>query len=162
MMNRLNAISISLNTILSEISNLNRDLINTADSQKASLLEILAQLGETRSTMRGLSSLCENAGTALLDISEACDDVVEKVDDTLDWVDNIPVGSYGTFVGFCENCGIELHTSDNYEHVDTYEVLCTQCAIPDAMIATPLVDEEDAGVESDAAVEDAQENTDNV
>ena len=154
MMNRLNAISTSLNTILSEIANLNRDLIDTADSQKANLLEILAQLGATRSTMRGLSSLCESAGAALLDVSEACDEVVDKVDETLDWVDGIPVGSYSTFVGFCENCGVELHVSDSYEHIDNYEVLCTKCAIPDTVVVTPLIVDEDASAETDAVVAD--------
>lgn len=146
MMNRLNAVSETLNSALSEIKSIANDLVSIANAKKASILALLAELGETRNMISGLGKLCGDAGSELLDIDEACDTIVCNIDDTFDNFDGIPEGSYETFVGFCDDCGVELHQDDDFELIDALNIRCAECVAKNA-------DEDEA---------DTEEDTDNV
>lgn len=139
MMNRLNAINDNLTTLVSDIKALHTDLITHANAQKQSLLAIIADLADTHANLRALGCMTGTAGAALLDLSEVSGDIAEKIDDTLYQFDEIPVGSYETFVGFCEQCGKELHSTDVYEDVDAFDVLCAECAYPDTKANDAIV-----------------------
>ena len=157
MMNRLNAISDTLNGALNEIRSLSNDLITKANSTKASILQLLTTLGETRNTIHGLGKMCGDFGAACLDLSEDCDVIVENIDSSFDNFEGMPEGSYETFVGFCDDCGVELHITDDFEQLDPLSVLCAECAL--------RADEQDEGIDEPAdevVVEDTQEDTDNV
>lgn len=153
MKDRLNVITESLNTAINAIVDLNRDLNATANAQKKSLLALLAEMTETRDNLRTLGKVCGDAGATLLDLNEFCVDVSDKVDDILFDFDNIPAGPYETFVGFCGNCGVELHDTnpDSYEIVDANEVLCIKCACEVAELDAA----EDAAIEAELDAEDA-------
>ena len=77
----------------------------------------------------------------------------DKIDDTILDFNDIPTGLYETFVGFCSNCGEELHDTnpDSYEVVDNYDVLCTKCACQFAEEKAA----EDAAIEAELDAEDA-------
>jgi hypothetical protein len=147
MMNRLNAVSETLSSALSEIKSIAHDLTSIANAKKASLLALLTELGETRNMLDGLSKLCSDTGASLLDIDEACDTIVCNIDDTFDSLEYLPEGSYETFVGFCYDCGVELHQDDDFEPVDALDIRCAECAAKSA-------DDEDEA--------DTEEDTDNV
>lgn len=161
MINRLNALSDTLNGALNEIRSISNDLVAKADSTKASILQLLTTLGETRNMLHGLSKVCGDFGSACFDISEDCTTIVDNIDDSFDNFDGIPEGSYETFVGFCENCGVELHITDDFEVIDPLTILCADCA-----------DKSDAGIEDEdepigdipksQVVKDTQEDAENV
>lgn len=152
MKDRLNAITNNLNSVIDSIADLNRDLNATANAQKKSLLALLAEMTETRTNLKALGKVCGDAGAALLDLNEFCDDVSDKIDDILFDFDNIPSGLFETFVGFCSNCGTELHDTnpDSYEVVDNTDVLCTKCACQFAEEKAA----EDAAIEAELDAED--------
>jgi hypothetical protein len=152
MMNRLNAISDTLNGALNEISSLSNDLLTKANSTKASILQLLATLGETRNTIHGLSKMCGDFGAACLDLSEDCDVIVDNIDSSFDNFEGMPEGSYETFVGFCDDCGVELHITDDFEQLDPLSVLCAECAL--------RADAEDEGIEDEDTFEPLKETVD--
>lgn len=151
MMNRLNALSDTLNGALDEIRSLSNDLISQANSTKASILQLLTTLGETRNMIRGLGKISGDFGAACLDFSDDCDVIVDNIDESFDGFDNLPEGPYETFAGFCSDCGVELHITDDFEQIDPLTILCAECA--DKSVDAPAADE---------VVDDTQENTDNV
>lgn len=133
MMNKLNAINENLLAALTSIDSLSTELVKDANAKKDSLLQILADLGESCALMTQLGKICVTAGSTLFNLGEYCDAAADKVHDTILEFDNIPAGSYGTFVGFCGECGEELHAGDGYETVAPGEVICAKCAeTPDA------------------------------
>lgn len=145
MMNKLNAINENLTAALTNIDSLSTELIKDANAKKDSLLQILADLGETYGLMKGLGKICATAGATLFNLGDYCDTAAGKVHETLREFDNIPVGSYGTFVGFCDECGEELHAGDEYEVVAPGEVICAKCATTPEETA-PVAEEVPANV----------------
>ena len=147
MMNKLNAINENLIATLTSIDSLSSELIKDANAKKDSLLQILADLGESYGLMKQLGKICATAGSTLFNLGEYCDDAAGKVHDTILEFDNIPTGSYGTFVGFCGECGEELHAGDEYEVVAPGEVICAKCAeTPDAEVEANVSEEVPANV----------------
>ena len=139
MMNRLNAIHENMTALLDSITSLSKDLIQTADAQKATLISIISDLRTTHSTLSTLGQICGAAGATLLDANEDATSLADKINDTLVSIDAIPVGPYMTFVDFCEECGAELHDTDDYERLDAVSVLCADCS---AVIPTDIVADE--------------------
>lgn len=147
MTNRINAINSNLTAALDGINSLSADLVKAANQHKATLLEILAELGNSYAALSELRKLCNNAGCALLDIGEYCGDTADNIHDTICECENIPTGSYGTFVGFCDECGEELHTGDEYETLDNGNVICVKCATtPAEADAEPASEEVETNV----------------
>lgn len=127
MKERLNAVNANLNSAIAAMHDLHTELVAKANFQKRTLIELLKDMALTRSTMITLGDMCSAAGANLLDIGEFCSDMGDKISDTLSVLDDIPVGLYETFVGFCEDCGKEVHDTGIYEKTADGTILCSDC-----------------------------------
>lgn len=135
MKERLNAVNANLTSAIAAMHDLHTELVNTANAQKKNLLEILAAMRLTRDTMTSLGNMCAQAGASLFDINDFCVDMSDKITATLDGFSTIPSGIYETFVGFCEDCGKEIHTTDLFEKTEDGTLLCSDCVYtPDYII----------------------------
>lgn len=127
MKERLNAINANLNSAIAAMHDLHTELVAKANSQKRTLIELLKDMAQTRSTMTTLGEMCSAAGANLLDIGEFCSDMSDKIGDTLSVINDIPVGLYETFVGFCDQCGKEIHETDLYYEKTSDGLHCANC-----------------------------------
>ena len=127
MKERLTAVNNNLTSAINSINDLQKDLFKQANDQKTSLLALLSQMHETYVTLKELSAMCKIAGTALLASGDTGIQFAYKVEATLDAFDEIPSGDFATFVDFCEVCGKELHTGDEYGAIAPFDVVCGGC-----------------------------------
>jgi formylmethanofuran dehydrogenase subunit E len=118
----------ALTNAINAVANAQKTLFAQANTEKASLLALLQEMAATRKTIIDLATIAGEAGSSLLDIEEMGMDVGEKVFDVLAMEDNVPVGSYETFVEWCDDCGKEIHDSDAYtvDYNGFYQ--CEECA----------------------------------
>lgn len=129
MMTRFNELTDSLNATLKEMVKLSKEMTAKADAKKASILVMLQELGEIRNDIHTISTICDQTGAALFDMADVCDTVTENIDESFYNFEGLPEGSYETFVGFCDECGKELHCGDDFEQIDSLNILCADCAL---------------------------------
>lgn len=161
MTNKLNAISENLTAAVKGITDLAREIIQSADEKKASILALLADLGESRNTLNALSNLCKTATNSLSTIGADSARVSDVIDDGFYSFEGLPEGSYASFVGFCDDCGRELHLGDSFEANKPFGVICADCTAALREEDAPMPTDEDAPAETDPALDDV-EDTDNV
>lgn len=158
MTNKLNAISENLTAAVQGIADLTRDVIRTADEKKASILSLLVDLGEARNTLSALSSLCKAATSSLSTIGADSARVSDIIDDSFYSFEGLPEGSYASFVGFCDDCGKELHNGDSFEANQPFGVICAECTAILRKEEAPMPTDEDAPadiLETDPTLNDA-------
>lgn len=141
MMNKVNAINENLTAAVNGIASLTKEIIRTADEKKASILQLLSDLGESRNALSALSNLCKSASTVLTNIGADSARVSDIIDDSFYCFEGLPEGSYASFVGFCDDCGKELHNGDSYETCGAFGVICADCT---ANLPADEVDEDPA------------------
>ncbi len=130
-------------------------MTRAADEKKASILSLLVDLGEARNTLSALSSLCKAATSSLSTIGADSARVSDIIDDSFYSFEGLPEGSYASFVGFCDDCGKELHNGDSFEANQPFGVICAECVTAlreDSITAlreedVPMPTDEDAPVE---------------
>lgn len=158
MTNKLNAISENLTAAVKGIADLTREVIRTADEKKASILQLLSDLGEARNTLSALSSLCKTANNTLSTIGADSARVSDIIDDSFYGFEGLPEGSYASFVGFCDDCGKELHNGDSYEPCSAFGVICDECVAIMREEGAAMPTDEDAPaeiLETDPTLNDA-------
>lgn len=160
MTNKLNAISENLTAAVKGIADLTRDVIRTADEKKASILALLVDLGEARNTLSALSNLCKTATTSLSTIGADSARVSDIIDDSFYSFEGLPEGSYASFVGFCDDCGKELHNGDSFEANQPFGVICDECVaiLREESAAMPADEDAPADIlETDPTLNDTED-----
>lgn len=122
-----NSIREAITSALNTIRAAQREAFANANRQKATLLELLAEMRNTACVIQDMSDICEEAGVALLDIAEDSAHVAEVMDDSTHEFDLIPKGSYEGFVGFCGECGREIRADEEYDTIGYNEYICGDC-----------------------------------
>ena len=145
-MTRLNSVSTAFETALNSLNDFKAELIDSIDQKKNALMGLLDSIAADTNDLHDLGIICGVVGKTLLEIKDNCNEITGNIDDTLLVVDEIPAGSYGTFVGYCADCGLELHVGDTYMDDGDGEIHCMECTEKFA----------------NAEVSDVEEDTDNV
>lgn len=138
----------ALDNLLAVLDSATIDLVGTANAQRKELLDLYGRMQETNTDLVEFGSIVGEAGAAMLNIEEMCEDVASKVQSVLEGgIDETPVANYEDFVGFCETCGNEILVSDEYDHDEDGELVCGDCLDTEAeqisfnlAEATPLAD----------------------
>lgn len=126
-MTNFDTVSANLESAINSINDLHASLISRLDNSKNTLLSLLDDIAMTKNDLATLGKLCGNAGTALLNIGSDCSVVCGHVNDVLLSCDDIPLGSIGTFVSYCADCGAELHVGDTYMDDGDGDLHCMDC-----------------------------------
>lgn len=143
----LTALVDSINALYSET------LVSVAD-KKTALLALLDDIRADHLTLASLGTICGDAGAALLDVNEKCDDLCDIVDDVIFGYDSIPEGPLDTFVDFCADCGKELHVGDAYTDAGDGFIVCMDCADAAAKEEADI----EAELDAEEAIEEVTEN----
>lgn len=118
----------ALTGAINAVANAQKALFAQANTEKTSLLTLLKEMAATRQTVIDLAAIAGQAGCSLLDIEELGMDVGDKIFEVLAMDDDVPVGPYETFVEWCDECGKEIHDSDNYTIDSNGSYQCEECS----------------------------------
>lgn len=140
----LTGVKDALNAALAAITNGQAALFNQANTEKAQLLALLADMQETREATKEFGTICGEAGAALLDIEEKNFDVSANLKLILDDFNDIPVMPIEKFVDFCDECGREISEDEDYVTDGIDHFVCAGC----------LTKEEDEPTEDETETED--------
>ena len=118
----------ALDNLLTAIDNTAAELIGTANEQRKELLALYGRMQATQAELHELGTIAGEAGSAMLDIEEICEDVGTKMQGVLEGgIDETPVSDYETFVGFCSNCGDEIISGEEYSFDGDESLVCADC-----------------------------------
>lgn len=138
----------ALDNLLAVLDSATADLVGTANAQRKELLALYGRMQETNADLKEFGSLVGEAGAAMLDIEEMCEDVSSKVQNVIEnGIDETPSVDYEIFVGFCETCGGEILAGEEYSRDGDGELVCADCLNTEAeqlnlnlAESTPLAD----------------------
>ena len=107
----------ALDNLLTALDSATADLVGTANEQRKELLALYGRMQATNADLHEFGSMVGEAGAAMLDIEEMCEDVAFKVQNVLEGgIDETPATNYEDFVGFCETCGDEILVGEEYSY----------------------------------------------
>lgn len=148
-MTNLENVKSNLTTLVDSINALYTNTLTSLADKKTTLLALLDDIRADHATLSTLGTICGDAGAALLDASEKCDNLCDVVDDVIFGYDSIPEGPLDTFVDYCADCGKELHVTDAYVDAGDGCIVCMDCAEAAA--------KEEADIEAELDAEEASE-----
>ena len=118
----------ALDNLLTVIDNTAAELIGTANEQRKELLSLYGRMQATQADLHELGAIVGEAGSAMLDVEEICEDVGAKMQSVLEGgIDETPVCNFEAFVGFCSNCGDEIVSGEEYSLDEDNGVVCADC-----------------------------------
>lgn len=118
----------ALDNLLTVLDDTMDGLILTANEQRKELLSLYGRMQATNADLIEFGSIVGEAGAAMLDIEEMCEDVVTKVQNVIEnGIDEAPIADYEDFVGFCETCGSEILVGEEYSCDGDGELMCADC-----------------------------------
>jgi hypothetical protein len=118
----------ALDNLLAVLDSATADLVGTANAQRRELLDLYGRMQATNADLIELGSIVGDAGAAMLNIEEMCEDVASKAQNVIEGgLDEIPAADYEDFVGFCETCGNEILVSEEYDRDGDGELVCADC-----------------------------------
>jgi hypothetical protein len=126
-MTDLTNIRTALDNLLSVLGDATADLFNTANEQRRELLSLYSRMHRTDADLIEFGSMVGEAGAAMLDIGDRCEDVVTKAQSAIEGgISETPGVDYEDFVGFCEVCGKEILADEEYSF-DSGDYVCADC-----------------------------------
>lgn len=118
----------ALDNLLTVLDNATADLVGTANAQRKELLALYGRMQATNADLLEFGSMVGEAGAAMLDIEELCEDVVSKVQNVIEGgIDETPNVDYEDFVGFCETCGGEILVGEECSFDGGNGFVCVDC-----------------------------------
>ena len=118
----------ALDNLLSVLDSATADLVGTANEQRKELLALYGRMQATSADLIEFGSIVGEAGAAMLDIEELCEDVASKVQNVIEnGIDEAPIVNYEDFVGFCETCGDEIMVGEEYSYDGDNGFVCGSC-----------------------------------
>ena len=126
-MSKINTVSTAFENALNALNDFRDDLITSIDQKKAQLFGLLDSIAADTNDLSDLGRVCKTVGNTLLSLSDDFATIAGNIDDTILVCDEIPVGSIGTFRGYCADCGLELHIGDTYMDDGDGEIHCMDC-----------------------------------
>lgn len=118
----------ALDNLLTVLDNATADLVGTANAQRKELLALYGRMQATNADLLEFGSMVGEAGAAMLDIEEMCEDVASKVQDVIEGgIDETPNVDYEDFIGFCETCGGEILVDEEYSSDGGNGFVCVDC-----------------------------------
>ena len=123
----------ALDNLITTLDSAVADLVGTANEQRRELLALYGRMQATQADLHELGSMMGDAGAAMLDLEELCEDVGTKMQGVLEGgIDETPVSDYEAFVGFCADCGDEIIEGEEYSIDEENGLVCTNCSHPHA------------------------------
>ena len=118
----------ALDNLLAVIDNTAAELIGTANEQRKELLSLYGRMQATQADLHELGAIVGEAGSAMLDVEEICEDVGAKMQGVLEGgIDETPVCNFEVFMGFCSNCGDEIVSGEEYSLDEDNGFVCADC-----------------------------------
>ena len=118
----------ALDNLLTALDNTMTDLVGTANEQRKELLALYGRMQATNTDLIEFGSMVGEAGAAMFDIEEMCEDVVAKVQNVIEGgLDETPAVDYEDFAGFCQVCGNEVLIGEEYDRDGDGELVCGDC-----------------------------------
>ena len=118
----------ALDSLLTALDDTMDDLMRTANEQRKELLSLYGRMQATNADIIAFGSMVGDAGTAMLDIEEMCEDVAYKVQNVLEHgIDETPAVDYEDFAGFCQICGSEVLVGEECDRDGDGELVCADC-----------------------------------
>ena len=118
----------ALDNLIAVLDSTVADIVGTANEQRRELLNLYGRMQATQADLHELGSMMGDAGSAMLDLEELCEDVGAKVQGVLDGgIEETPVCNYEEFVGFCETCGEEILEGEEYSFDGDNGFVCADC-----------------------------------
>ena len=118
----------ALDDLLTMFNDTAADLVSTANEQRKELLALYGRMQATNAELTEFGSIVGEAGAAMLDIEEMCEDVASKAQNVLEnGLDETPAANYEDFVGFCETCGNEIMAGEEYSYDGDSGFVCGDC-----------------------------------
>ena len=118
----------ALDNLLAVLDSATADLVGTANAQRKELLALYGRMQATNADLIEFGSMVGEAGAAMLDIEEMCEDVATKVQNVIEnGIDEAPIVNYEDFVGFCETCGDEIMVGEEYSYDGDNGFVCGSC-----------------------------------
>ncbi len=148
-MTNLENVKSNLTALVDSINALYTNTLVSIADKKTALLTLLDDIRADYATLATLGTICGDAGAALLDANEKCDNLCDVIDDVIFGYDSIPEGPLDTFVDYCADCGKELHVTDAYADAGDGFIVCMDCAEAAA--------KEEAAIEAELDAEEAAE-----
>ena len=141
----------ALDNLLIVLDSAVADLVGTANEQRRELLGLYGRMQATQADLHELGSMVGDAGSAMLDLEELCEDVGSKMQGVLDGgIEETPVCDFQEFVGFCETCGEEILVGEEYSFDGDNGFVCADCLDTEAeQLAINLAETVDHDVDTD-------------
>lgn len=141
----------ALDNLLTALDSATADLVGTANEQRKELLDLYGRMQATNADLHEFGSMVGEAGAAMLDIEEMCEDVAFKVQNVLEGgIDETPIVNYEDFVGFCETCGDEILVGEEYSYDGENGFVCGDCLNTEAeQLSLNLAESIDHDVDTD-------------
>lgn len=118
----------ALDNLIAVLDSTVADLVGTANEQRRELLNLYGRMQATQADLHELGSMVGDAGAALLDLEEICEDVDAKMQNVIEGgIDETPNVDYEDFVGFCETCGGEILVDEEYSSDGGNGFVCVDC-----------------------------------
>ena len=114
--------------LVSAVEDAANDLVTTANTQRVELIALYNRMRETNKDLCEFGSIVGDAGAALLDISELCEDVAVKAPAAIEiGADRLPECNYEDLDDFCDECGRAIVNGDDATITDEGLILCADC-----------------------------------
>ena len=141
----------ALDHLLAVLDSATADLVGTANEQRKELLALYGRMQATNADLIEFGSMVGEAGAAMLDIEEMCEDVATKVQNVIEGgIDEAPIVNYEDFVGFCETCGDEIMVGEEYSYDGDNGFVCGSCLDTEAeQLTLNLAETVDHDVDTD-------------
>lgn len=141
----------ALDNLLTVLDSAVADLVGTANEQKRELLGLYGRMQATQADLHELGSVMGDAGSAMLDLEELCEDVGAKMHGVIDGgIEETPVCDFEDFVGFCETCGDEILVGEEYSFDGDNGFVCGDCLDTEAeQLSLNLAETVDHDVDTD-------------
>ena len=118
----------ALDNLLTALDSTVADLVGTANEQRRELLNLYGRMQATQADLHEFGSMVGDAGAAMFDLEEFCEDVSAKMQGVLDGgIEDTPISNYEVFVGFCETCGEEILEGEEYSFDGDNGFVCADC-----------------------------------
>ena len=118
----------ALDNLLAVLDSATADLVGTANEQRKELLALYGRMQATNADLIEFGSMVGEAGAAMLDLEELCEDVATKAQNVIEGgLDETPGVDYEVFVGFCDNCGNEILEGEEYSFDGDNGFVCGDC-----------------------------------
>lgn len=102
-------------SFLEAIENMQQSLFVQANTKRVELLAIYQDLLDSQADITKFGEMMNETACALLDASDVCNHVVEKIEGTLDFgYDQVPQCSFQHYVDTCEVCGLDIMVDQEY------------------------------------------------